>query len=404
MAGVGAKRVTLGALGLAATALAGLAGWAAACAPGHGANAPGPPFVVAVLAARPADPGDAVTLYETPNASACPGRDRDGGGGATGAVVPVATTFRVVLSELIDGDRVEPLDDAGLGTALAAGIATLVDPAGGVITSALDPSLTLGPGALAGRYQPAGGNGCFGTAASVDPVSGAPAPGPALLLALAPGLPSLPAGRALRLVIDGTVPDHAIVDLGGAALVGGVATVDFTTAPMAVDCPALASCNVAPLPDPTAPIGAERVRSVRVGFTAPVGAAAGLALYAGPAPAAGVIAVRPADAPFALDLVAGTAAAPAPLALAPGVTYWVMATDAVVDPWGVAATVACACADGSRRCCAPTCGAADCGGASDVCCQTRCAAAAAAGLDATGCIWAGAFTTAAAPADGGLGD
>jgi hypothetical protein len=380
------KRVTLSTLGLLLAGAATLAVASTSCAPDHNPNYPGAPFIAQVWAFDPNDNTVATRMYLPPanRARDCDQLDMDAGGGPqTVDGIPVGYGFRVAFSELIDGDKVEKVDDQNLGTELYAGLVKVTDRSGNAITSTLDPTLVLDANAFTGVYQPAGGSGCFGTVDTIDYGTGAPIPGPAFITSLA-SLMSMPSGSELRLVVDGQVPGHEIVDTGNTGLEGGQFTLDFTTAPMTVDCPSLDACNVVPLPDPTSEADLGTMGVVQVSFTAPVGVATGVALYEGTTAVTGVTAVVDSDpalanfsetqSPLTVDLIGGTVEAPAPLALTPGATYTIVVTDAVQDIWGVAAQTI----------------------AGDTTCADL-------SVTVTGCIWAGQFTMPA-QSDGGTTD
>ncbi|HEY3353210.1 MAG TPA: hypothetical protein VGQ83_08190 [Polyangia bacterium] len=380
------KRVTLGTLGLLLAGGATLALASISCAPEHNPNYAGPPFVAQVVGFNPDDYSVAQVMYlpTADKASHCDDLDLDGGGGPQATEVAVNTAFRVVFSELVDADKVEQVDADGIGTALYRGLINVTNRDGTPVVSTLDPTLTLGPDAFTGVYQPAGGSGCFGTVNTVDIGTGAPIPGPALLAYMQATIPGLPSGSELTLVVDGTVPGHEIVDKGGAGLEGGKFKLDITTTAMTVDCPSLDACNVVPLPDPTAEADLGTMGFVQVGFTAQVADPAGVFLYEDgqTTPVAGVTAVLDANlsalvsetqSPLIVDLIAGTEADPLPLDLLPGATYTIVVTSAVLDPWGMAAQTI------------PD--------------DTTCADAA---VTVAGCVWAGSFTMPVPAADGGI--
>jgi len=365
------KRVTLGTLGLWLAGGALLTVASVSCAPEHNPDYPGAPFVTEVFGVSPDDPGMTAPMYMTDRADVCGDLDFEGGTGQFGAEVPTTFGFRVVFSELLDGDKVEQLDETGVGTELFPGIVTVTDRQGNPVTSTLDPSITLGPDALLGIYQPAGGNGCFGTVYGVDlTLGGTPAPGPAFILALN-AVPALPASTELTLHIDGLVPGSEIVDHGGAGLEGGSLAVDFVTSAMTVDCPSIDACNVAPVPDPAEDAILGDIGFVQVGFNTWVGDPSGVFLYDDTMTLVpGITAIVDstyADAEllsdFVVDLIAGTEAAPEPLTLTEGVIYTIVVTDQVTDLWGVPAQ--------------------------PIPDDTSCADL---GVTLTNCIWAGQFT------------
>jgi hypothetical protein len=382
---LGLLLATVGAVGLAT----------AACVPSHNPNNEGPPSVVKVLAFSPDDPTVYSTLYITDDPvlkSNCE-FDYDGGAGPMDAYVGSAWGFRIILSELIDGDQVEALDDAGLGTEAYPGFVQITTPEGGTVTSTLDPTMQLTPDMLTTVYQPAGGSGCFGTVESWDTIdTGNPEMGPALITLLG-GVSSLPSNTALTLWVKRENGSRQIIDTGNTPMAEDFA-VDFTTDPMLVDCAHITACNTLPKVDPakqpqdplsdTAPFD-----MVAVQFNAPIGDPSGVFLYDAADPAApvtGVVADVDANVPDsawggfdnAVALTMGLTTDDPPtyigIDFTPGATYWIVVTSDVLDVWGVPAEVT----DVVDAKADP---------------MDPCGDAAAAGVTVDNCIWAGSFTT-----------
>jgi hypothetical protein len=340
--------------------------------------------VVKVLSFSPDDPTIMSTLYVTNDTllkSKCD-FDYDAGQGPMDAYVGAGWGFRIVLSELIEGDEVEALDDAGIGTEAYPGFVQITTPDGATVTSTVDPTLQLTPDTLSSIYQPAGGSGCFDTVETLDIYTYAPNPGPAILTYLA-GVPSLPSNTTLTLWLKKDNGGRKVVDTGGTQMTADF-KVDFTTEPMFVDCPALDACNVMPslLPDdqPVDPLDPDMgFDMVTVQLTAPIGDPSGVFLYDAADPTQPVADVVPeidayiADSlwggmPNAVSLIKGTADAREPIEFTPGATYWIVVTDAVLDAWGVKVEMF------------PD--------------DTSCDDLATAGIDVTNCVWAGTFTVA----------
>jgi hypothetical protein len=386
------KRVT-GTLGLmfAAAGVVGLV--TAACEPTYNPDQEGPPSVVKVVGFLPDDPTVNTNLYVADN----PNCEYDNDGGAYDVTPYAGPTwgFRIVLSELLDGDEVEALDDAGLGSEAYSGFVQITTPEGGTVTSTLDPTLQLTPDTISSVYQPAGGNGCYNTFDGFDLDTGNPIPGPAFISYLA-GVPSLPSNSELTLWLKKEAGGHKIVDTGGASMAADF-SVSFTTDPMFVDCASIDACNTMPsvFPDdqPQDPLDPDLgFDMVTVQLTAPIGDPSGLFLYemtGDPAtPTLVADQVPEIDADITDSLFGGVDSAVSitlgltedgynGITFTPGATYWIVATSDILDLWGVPAEVTdVADADGNPL--------------------DPCGDAAAAGITVDNCIWAGTFTVAEA--------
>ncbi|MBI5481480.1 MAG: hypothetical protein HY906_21660 [Deltaproteobacteria bacterium] len=387
------KRVTstLGLL-LAAVGAVGLA--TAACEPNHDPNREGPPSVVKVFAFSLDDPTVNSTLFVTDDPavmSKCD-YDYDGGAGPMDAYVASTWGFRIVLSELVEGDEIEPLSDGGVGEAAYPGFVQITTPTGGTVTSALDPTMQLTPDMLFSTYQPAGSNGCYGTVEGEDISAGGPLHGPAILTFL-DGVSSLPASTALTLWLKKDNGGHQIVDTGGTPMAADF-KVDFTTDPMLVDCPAIDACQTMPSvnPDdqPQVPDDPDLgFDTVTVQFNTPIGDPTGVYLYDAAdltQPVPDVVPDVDANIPDSLwggmdnavTLTMGIdpdTEAYIGIAFTPGATYWIVVTSDVLDLWGVPAEVT---------------DVADANGDP----LDTCGDLAAAGITVDNCIWAGTFTVA----------
>jgi len=351
-----------------------------ACEPSHDPNYEGPPKVVKVLSFLPEDPSVTTTLYQTDDSllkTKCD-YDFDAGVGPMDATVGVGWGFRFVLSELIEGDEVEALDETGIGTEVYSGFVQITKPDGSEVQSPLDPTLRLTADALSSVYQPAGGSGCFNTVESMDISTGAPIPGPAIISYIV-GVPSLPSNTTLALWLKREAGGHRIVDTGGTPMPEDF-KVEFTTEPLFVDCPSPDACNVWPslLPDdqPIDPTDPEMgFDSIFVQFTSLIGDPSGVYLYdqASPtAPVADVVATVDAEVPGspygnlpnAVTLTKGVdASGYVPLDVTSGHTYWIVVTSDVLDLWGVPVEAF----------------------------DTSCNDLAQAGINVNNCIWAGTF-------------
>lgn len=392
------KRVT-GSLGLLLAAVLGLT--TAACNPDMDPNQPGPPAVVKVLAFNVDDATINSTLWVTDDPAIMSNCDfdYDGGTGAMEATIGATWAFRIVLSELIDGDEVEPLNDGGVGEYAYPGFVQITDTTGGTITSDLDPTLQLTPDMLWSMYQPAGGNGCYDTVESIDISGYTPIPGPAIQ-AFLDGVPSLPSNSTLTLWLktsDGA--GHQVVDTSGEAMASDF-RVDFSTEPMLVDCPSIDMCNTLPYVDaasqPQDPADEDvGFDMISVQFNTPIGDPSGLYLFevgatettqvtdALPFVDSEVLGSLWGEMDSAVSLVAGIDEENETylgLEFNPDTTYWIVATDAILDLWGVPPVV--------------TDVVDENGDPLDLCAEAEAAGV----VIPTGetCIWAGSFTTAPA--------
>jgi hypothetical protein len=388
------KRVT-GTLGLLLATVGALGLASAACEPSYDPNQAGPPYVAKVISFLPDDPTVNTNLYVTDNSNCA--YDNDGGAYDIAGTAGPTWGFRIVLSELIDGDQVEALDEQGLGTEVYTGFVEITTPTGATVTSALDPTLQLTPDTLSSVYQPAGGSGCYETVDTIDLDTGNPIPGPAFITYLG-GVPSLPSGTDLTLWLRAVNGDKSIVDKGGTVMDGDF-RVDFATDPMIVDCPSIDACNVSPSvyadDQPVDPLDASfGFDVVTVQFNTAIGVPDGVYLYdaADPtAPVSGVVASVDATIPdpdqkllalpnavtLTKGVTSGATPAYVPITFTPGATYWVVVTSDVLDAWGVPATLT---------------DVADENG--DPLDPAPCDALAAAGIAVDNCIWAGTFTVA----------
>jgi hypothetical protein len=349
------KRVTSTLGLLVAVGLVGLA--ASACAPTHDPNNEGPPTVVKAIAYFPDDPTVMSMLYVTNDpmlVSNCE-FDYDAGTGPMDAFTGTGWGFRIVLSELIDGDQVEPIGDSGVGEQAYPGFVQITTPEGGTVTSTLDPTLQLTPDTLFTVYQPSGGSGCFGTIDVPEPSTGASTAAPAIIATLG-GVSSLPSNTALTLWLKKENDGHKIVDTGGTEMAADF-SVSFTTDPMLVDCADITACNTLPSvnpadqpQDPNDPdVGFDMV-TVQLNTT--IGDPNGVYLYemtGDPATATlvpDVVADVDANIPdslwggmdTAVSLTGGIDPATEAyigLTFTPDGTYWIVVTDAVKDLWGV---------------------------------------------------------------------
>ena len=209
------KRVTFGTL-LVQAAAAGLALSAMSCAPSHNPDYPGPPFVAKVVAFDPID----MTLWEPLYLSAdqnCE-LDPEAGTGNLGVVVSQTTGFRIVLSELLDADKVEELDETGVGTELFTGLIEITNRRRLAARRAPRPSNHAHGGGRLHRRLPAGGRQRL-LRHGQHHRHHVPAPRSRARRSSRTSranLPGLPSGTELTLGINGTVPGHGIVDKGGA--------------------------------------------------------------------------------------------------------------------------------------------------------------------------------------------
>jgi hypothetical protein len=376
------KRVT-GSLGLLLAAI-GVMGLVAAssCAPSHDPDHEGPPSVVKVLGFSPDDPTVNATMYVTDDPTLMQNCDYDFDAGQGGMDASIGTTwgFRMVLSELIDGDQVEMLDDAGVGSEAYSGFVEITDAAGGTVTSTLDPTLQLTPDTLSTIYQPAGGSGCYGSVETEDIIYGNPLPGPALITYLA-GVDSLPSNTELKLVLHAENGGNKIVDKGGTQMAGDF-SVSFVTDPLFVDCFAPDACNVMPSVNPDdqpVDVAGEGIETVDLIFLAPIGDASGIYLYDTTDLTQPMADIEPlVDGNYVSLAQLDTNGDPGAIAFTDNHTYWVVVTSDVLDMWGVPAEM--------------------------IPGDTGCDDLATAGITVANCVWAGSFTVAPAAAtdDGGV--
>jgi hypothetical protein len=395
------KRVT-GTLGLLLVAVGALGLATAGCEPSHDPNQPGPPSVVKVLAFSPDDPTVNSTLYVTDDPAVMPNcdYDYDGGAGSMDGYAGTGWGFRIILSELVEGDEIEPLNEDGVGEAAYPGFVQITTPEGGTVTSTLDPTLQLTPDMLISMYQPAGGSGCYNTVEGMDIGTGNPIQGPAVM-AFLDGVPSMPSNSTLTLWLKKDNGSHKIVDTSGQQMAADF-SVDFATDPMLIDCYDITACNTLPYVDaasqPQDPADPDfGFDMIAVQFNTPIGDPSGVYLFevTGDPPTAtevaGVVADVDANVPgslwgnmdSAVALTMGIDTANETyngIAFNPDTTYWIVVTDAVLDLWGVPAEVTDVVDENGDP-------------------MDPCGDAAAAGVTIpTGqtCIWAGTFTTAPA--------
>jgi len=352
-------------------------------------NNEGPPAVVKAIATFPDDTAVNTTLYLTDDPMLKPecNFDFDGGAGGMEAMVGTSWGFRIMFSELIEGDEVEHVDDMGIGDYVFPGFVQITNTDGSTVTSALDPTMQLTPDMLLSYYQPAGGTGCFGTIESFELYYLTPLQGPAIVTTL-DGVPTLPSNTEFTLWVKKENAGHKIVDTGGTPMAADF-KVNFYTDPMFVDCPDPEACNVMPsiLPDdqPVDPADPDLgFDMVTVQFTTWVGDPSGVYLYDEADPTQPVPDVVPEVDYYVPDSLWGGMdnAVSLTMGIDPDTetyigipfeadhTYWIVVTSDVLDLWGVPAEMF------------PD--------------DTSCDDLATAGIDVTNCIWAGTFTVAPA--------